>query len=72
MIVKASDLRRGEEIDCGYIKSELYTMKYDPETERYNLVSVPTGQAIYLCSRLIDLVEYTNRVFRLKDVAVED
>jgi hypothetical protein len=72
MDIKESELQRGIEVDFGTLNGKPMTVAYDKDTDRYVLKEIKSGQILYSYRRLSQLVQNTNRIFKVKDRAVED
>jgi len=72
MDIRESELRRGEEADCGALNGKSMTIAYDKKMDRYILKEIKSGEILYSYRRLSQLIQNTNRIFKLKDRAVED
>jgi hypothetical protein len=68
--ITEKELKEGVEVECGAYKGEIVTIAYDRNKDRYVLKKVKNGEIIYSYTRLEQLVENTNRIFKLNDCAV--
>jgi len=76
MEIKASELRKGVEVDMPVEWKQKpvrqRTIKYEKETDSFVLADIKTNEVHYRYKRLSDLVRTTNEIYNYNDVAVED
>ena len=77
MEIKASDLRKGVEVDLPIdwaVNPPIQcTIKYDSESKKYMIAEIKSGTAHYKSPRLSDIVRIANESYQhIDDVAIED
>ena len=72
MQITEKELKNGIEVDCGQLKGKIMTIKYEQITGYFVLAEVKTGNYLYAYKRLEPLIRLTNKIFNLKDVAIEE
>lgn len=76
MEIKASELRKGVEVDLPveWDKKPVRqcTIKYIPGMNRYVMADIKTKEIHYSYRWLSDLVRITNEIYNYKDIGVDD
>ena len=76
MEITVSELKKGVEVDMPVDwktrPSTQNTIKYHKEIDRFVLADIKTGAVHVMFSRLPDLVDYTNKLYKYDDIAVEE